>query len=261
MSSASPTVRIAAGTDCLACSGRDSGTLITVFVNRGLVQPKPISIMVAFIELIRNRAFARQLGIGRWRDADLSLTVWHGFYTAKTHKRYAAAIVAGRLSLYVPHSAERTDSSPLPRVRSDSGGKASWVVNFIQTAAERRPYITISNVSMLVTAGATGPWIVIITVLSILFGAVLAWRFTVFVLIPAVALDLAVVVAAAVARGDDVWSIALAMVLSATGLQMGYLGGTGVLFAIEATHTTRTLPARLHYGSHHPTSKRLKVRT
>jgi hypothetical protein len=84
----------------------------------------------------------------------------------------------------------------------------------------------------------------VLIVISILFGAVLAWRVTVFVLIPTVTLGWVFVVAAGVAQGDDIWSIAIAMVLSATGLQMGYLGGTAVLFAIDAPHTTRKASLR-----------------
>ena len=78
----------------------------------------------------------------------------------------------------------------------------------------------------------------VLALISVLVGGLLAWRFTVFVLIPAVALDLAYVVAAGVAWGDDVWSIVLAMSLSAIGLQLGYLAGTATLHSIASARTS-----------------------
>jgi hypothetical protein len=90
--------------------------------------------------------------------------------------------------------------------------------------------------------------VISILVGSILVGAVLAWRFTAFVLIPAVALDLAFVVAAGVAQGNDVWSTVLVMVLSAVGLQLGYLAGTATLHAFAFARTYNSALASVLTG-------------
>ena len=69
--------------------------------------------------------------------------------------------------------------------------------------------------------------------ITFLLGAALAWRFNVFVLIPTIAVSLAVIAAAGIAHGEGAWAIAGAMIGAAVCLQIGYLGGT-VLHSITA---------------------------
>jgi putative Ca2+/H+ antiporter (TMEM165/GDT1 family) len=85
----------------------------------------------------------------------------------------------------------------------------------------------------------------VLALISFYVGAVLAWRFKVFVLVPTIAVDVIVVAAVGVARGDYVWSIVLAMVLSTISLQLGYLAGA-IAFARpsdSAQKSWKTVPS------------------
>jgi hypothetical protein len=64
---------------------------------------------------------------------------------------------------------------------------------------------------------------------GILIGAVLSLRLNVFVLIPVTCAALMIVAVGEAARGDSLWYIAGTMVLVATALQLGYLGGSALL--------------------------------
>jgi hypothetical protein len=80
--------------------------------------------------------------------------------------------------------------------------------------------------------------IISILVGSIIIGALLARRFTVFVLVPTVALDLVLVTTVGVAQGDDVWSVVLAMFVSTIGLQLGYFAGTATVHLVASARTS-----------------------
>jgi hypothetical protein len=60
---------------------------------------------------------------------------------------------------------------------------------------------------------------------SVFVGAVLGWSFRVLVLLPALAIGAVGIMIVGVIRGDDTWSIAIAIILCATALQLGYLAG------------------------------------
>jgi hypothetical protein len=62
----------------------------------------------------------------------------------------------------------------------------------------------------------------ILAITSALLGAVLGLRFKVWILVPAIIFGLVATAVVGLLRGDDVWSIALIMVLVATSLQIGY---------------------------------------
>jgi len=66
---------------------------------------------------------------------------------------------------------------------------------------------------------------VMLTIASLIIGALLGQRFKVFVLVPTIALATVAIAGASLAHGNSAWSTALAAVLVVTGLQMGYLGG------------------------------------
>jgi hypothetical protein len=89
---------------------------------------------------------------------------------------------------------------------------------------------------------ATGTAMALATI-SFLLGAALAWRFNVFVLIPAIAVSLAVIAAAGIGHGEGVWAIAGAMIGSAVCLQLGYLGGAVLRGATAGTATPLHEPA------------------
>jgi len=75
----------------------------------------------------------------------------------------------------------------------------------------------------------------ILTMISFLIGVVLGLRFKVFILVPAIGLALAMV--AVNGAGDGTWQLAGTMVLVATFLQLGYLGGVILQFGVCATRT------------------------
>ena len=65
-----------------------------------------------------------------------------------------------------------------------------------------------------------------LTIVSVLVGALLGIRFKVFILLPAVLLAVAVVTAVGLSRESGVWWIALEIVVIMTALELGYLGGS-----------------------------------
>ena len=65
-----------------------------------------------------------------------------------------------------------------------------------------------------------------LSTLSILIGAAFGMRFGVFVLVPIIASELAMVALTGIATGESPTRLALVMSLVATSVQMGFLGGT-----------------------------------
>jgi putative Ca2+/H+ antiporter (TMEM165/GDT1 family) len=70
-----------------------------------------------------------------------------------------------------------------------------------------------------------------ISMISLLIGAVLAQRFKVIVLIPAIAIFSGLAIIAA--HADSAWSIVLLAAATTTCLQIGYFVGIGVRHALE----------------------------
>jgi hypothetical protein len=68
--------------------------------------------------------------------------------------------------------------------------------------------------------------LLILTVVTILGGAVLGLRYKVFILLPAATFVLVFVIGVGVAHGAGIWSIALDMMIAAMALQLGYAGGS-----------------------------------
>ena len=66
------------------------------------------------------------------------------------------------------------------------------------------------------------------TCLSPLVGAVLGQRYTFLILIPAIACTLAAAAGFGIAAGLNFWSTMLAMVLTVTGLEIGYVAGAAI---------------------------------
>lgn len=78
-----------------------------------------------------------------------------------------------------------------------------------------------------------------LSILSLLAGGVLGMRFKVVALAPAIGLALIAVAGVGTARGTDIGSIVLAMILAATCLQMGYLGSSATRMVIGAPYAPR----------------------
>jgi hypothetical protein len=61
--------------------------------------------------------------------------------------------------------------------------------------------------------------------ICLLLGAVLGQRFKVLVLVPGMAVVLPLVAAAGIVRGDPYGQVAIALMVAAVSLQLGYLAG------------------------------------
>jgi hypothetical protein len=88
----------------------------------------------------------------------------------------------------------------------------------------------------------------ILFLMGVLVGAVLGVRFKVLVLVPAICAALPVVVVAEIARGEGIWGLALATIVVASSLQIGYILGNVVWFVTGAARATN------HRTSSMPTS-------
>ena len=64
-----------------------------------------------------------------------------------------------------------------------------------------------------------------IVIIHVLAGAALGLRFKVMILVPALTLTMLFAAIVGVTRGDQFWSIAVAMILLGTAIQVGYLAG------------------------------------
>ena len=84
--------------------------------------------------------------------------------------------------------------------------------------------------------------LLILTIVTILGGAVLGLRYKVFILLPAATFVLVFVIGVGVARGAGIWRIALDMMVATTALQLGYVGGS----AFAAARKRRKLRSGEH---------------
>lgn len=73
--------------------------------------------------------------------------------------------------------------------------------------------------------------------ISVIAGMAIGFRFKIYMVVPAILAAALATAAVSVAQGDQSWSIALAVVLSAVALQIGYLCGTFALSMKEAPVT------------------------
>jgi hypothetical protein len=91
----------------------------------------------------------------------------------------------------------------------------------------------------------------ILILMGVLVGAVLGLRFKMFILVPVFCVALPFVVVDGVSRGDGVWRLALAMIVLATSVQVGYALGNVLQFVIGAARS------RNHGRVSMPTSARM----
>jgi hypothetical protein len=66
----------------------------------------------------------------------------------------------------------------------------------------------------------------IFATLSLIAGALLAQRFRVSILVPALLLGLVVSVVGGIAQGQEIWGVALQTLVVVAGLQIGFLVGS-----------------------------------
>jgi hypothetical protein len=97
----------------------------------------------------------------------------------------------------------------------------------------------------------------ILPLICLLAGLVLGQRFKALLLVPTTALLLALITAGGLLRGDAFWPIASIALLTAASLQIGYLLGLGIRYALNddrarsshANPLTKSAPTRrpAHY--------------
>src|SRR5882757_3815359 len=92
----------------------------------------------------------------------------------------------------------------------------------------------------------------ILSMVSLLVGAVLGQRFTVMVLIPATAVVLALAVGTGVTHAHTAWSVVLMIAAATTCMQIGYFAGIGIRHVLPAASSGRSspLPARTTSARH-----------
>jgi putative Ca2+/H+ antiporter (TMEM165/GDT1 family) len=77
---------------------------------------------------------------------------------------------------------------------------------------------------------------------TFLCGAVLAFRYRVMMVVLGILIAWAMVVSAGFAIGTSAGTVALAMIITAVALQLGYLSGSGVRFALVAARARARRP-------------------
>ena len=90
-----------------------------------------------------------------------------------------------------------------------------------------------------------------LVLLAFLTGAALGMRFKVFILFPAIGLALIAILAAGIARSDNVSAILIAAVLASTALQIGYLCGIATRYSVALARVGRTRKLMLQARSTH----------
>jgi hypothetical protein len=79
-----------------------------------------------------------------------------------------------------------------------------------------------------------------IVIIHVLAGAALGLRFKVMILVPALTLTMLFAAMVGVTRGDQFWSIAVAMILLGTAIQVGYLVGILIRAKIASVRAQQT---------------------
>jgi hypothetical protein len=82
-----------------------------------------------------------------------------------------------------------------------------------------------------------------IVIIHVLAGAALGLRFKVMILVPALTLTMLFAAIVGVTRGDQFWSIAVAMILLGTAIQVGYLAGILIRAKIASVRAQRAAVA------------------
>ena len=82
----------------------------------------------------------------------------------------------------------------------------------------------------------------ILSMVSLLVGAVLGQRFTIIVLIPATAVVLALAVGTGITHAHTAWSLVLMIAAATTSMQIGYFVGIGIRHALPADASSRSSP-------------------
>jgi uncharacterized membrane protein len=93
-----------------------------------------------------------------------------------------------------------------------------------------------------------------VSIISLLIGMVLAQRFKVLALVPAMAVVILLAIAAEFARGAGFWPAALIAILAMVSVQIGYLAGMAVRSVLAAGRTSK-LGRTFEAGAREPASR------
>ena len=85
---------------------------------------------------------------------------------------------------------------------------------------------------------------IVAIIVSVLAGMAIGLRFKVFMIMPAIIVAALSAAAITVAHGDHAWAIMSAIVLSAIGVQIGYLCGT-FAYSLKETHASEAVPSSI----------------
>lgn len=85
-----------------------------------------------------------------------------------------------------------------------------------------------------------------VTILAFLCGAVLAFRFRVFVLYPIIAVGATFGLVLGMAAGNSLWTVMLGIVTAAVALQVGYMFGTAGRMSLIAVRVSARRNRRAH---------------
>lgn len=81
-----------------------------------------------------------------------------------------------------------------------------------------------------------------LSIVSLLVGAVLGLRFKIAVLVPAIAIVFVISIVAGLVQGYTGWSIVLMAAAGSASLQVGFIMGLVVQHVLEATSPSRPAP-------------------
>lgn len=93
---------------------------------------------------------------------------------------------------------------------------------------------------------------IMLSIISLLVGAVLGLRFKIAVLVPAVAIVLVISIVAGFAQSYTGWSIVLMAAAGSASLQVGYIMGLVVHQVLEAALPSRSAPYSSTESARHP---------
>jgi hypothetical protein len=86
----------------------------------------------------------------------------------------------------------------------------------------------------------------VLMLIGVIVGAVLGLRFKVLVLAPVICIALVIVAVDGVARGDELWRLAVSMIGIGTAVQVGYVLGIVIQLLMDSArsshHSTVSLP-------------------
>ena len=89
--------------------------------------------------------------------------------------------------------------------------------------------------------------IAMFAIATALFGALLAQRFKVVILVPAIVINSAAILVFGIARNSNLWAVLFCAAVTITALQFGYLGGAVIRFVTAGAGVDRAPFANIRH--------------